>query len=140
LEFQETKQKYKLPIKPWITKVLLTSMEKRHVTYKWCANQGSASDKEHYKEFNRKSKSLSRKAKMDFYEKKFKDYEGSPAKTWQLIKSVISPNSEPIIPSNPPSESNSGVANNLCTHFSEVGLKTSVECINGDGTYQNFLP
>jgi hypothetical protein len=77
---------------------------------------------------------------MDFSAKKFKDYERSPAKTWQLIKPVIRPKREPIIPSNPPSESNSGVANNLCTHFSEVGLKTSVECINGDGTHQNLLP
>lgn len=142
LEFKETKQRYKLPIKPWITKGLLASMEKRQVMYKRCATQGSASDKEQYKEFNRKLKSLLRKAKIDYFAQKFKDYEGSPAKTWQLIKSVISPKSEPITPSNLPRESDSGVANNLCTHFSEVGLKisTSVECINGDGTYQNFLP
>ena len=41
---------------------------------------------------------------MDYYPKKFKDYEGSPAKACQLLKLVISPNSEPIIPSNPPWE------------------------------------
>ena len=77
-------------------------MDKWQVIYERYVNHGLASDKELNEEFNRKLKSLLRKVKMDYYAKKFKDYGGSPAKTWQLIKSVISPNSEPVIPSNLP--------------------------------------
>ena len=39
-----------------------------------------------------------RKAKMDYYAKKFKVYEGNPAKTEQPIKLGMIPNSKPIIP------------------------------------------
>ena len=45
----------------------LPHFEKRQVMYKRCATQGSASDKEHNKEFKRKLKSLLIKAKINYY-------------------------------------------------------------------------
>ena len=141
LEFKQKRKRYDVAKKPWISKALLKSMDKRQELYERSTKTGSQSDKDIYKSYNRNLNTLLRQAKKLYFVNKFKEAEGNPAKTWRIIKLVVNPRAAPTIPDIPDAHSDNQVANIMCAHFTDIGrsVSDSVAQSPSDGSYNDFL-
>ena len=130
------------PKKPWVTKSILVSLARRQQLYKKSALSNSISDVNIYKAYSNKLNSILRKAKLNYLSDRFKNAEGNPRKTWNVINSVIKPNKPEIVSSLVDGENIRQTTERMCEHFSSVGgrLASSVEQHASDGDFTQFLP
>lgn len=128
------------PNKPWITKSLLQSINRRRFLYKLSTRSNDPHDKVIYRVYNSRLNAALRLAKVEYYKVKFKKVEGNPSKTWKLIKSVTCPGSVLIRPDN--MGMNNNVADEMCNHFATIGqrVSSSVPVFDQDGDFRQFLP
>ena len=88
---KEPKRKH-LPRKPWMTQGLLVSVNNCKTLYKQYLNDPSEENFHQFKEYRNKLNQLKRNAKEIYFQKSFKNANGNPRKTWQIINLVIDPN------------------------------------------------
>lgn len=135
-----------MPKKPWVTKGLLRSINRRDLLFKKKMLQPSDVNERIYKNYRNALNRLLRKAKEAHYKKKFGDAAGNPNKTWRIIKQLINP-PHTVAPdqiigrvgaelSDP-----SDIAQEFVDHFATVGhnVAEGVRIVDGDRPFQHYL-
>ena len=136
-----------MPKKPWVSHSLLRCINKKDQLYRdSIRNENDPVCTRVYKNYRNALNKLLRNAKKKYFECKIKDACGNPAKTWKIIKSVIS-STDPVLPdevttsdglkSNEPAV----ICNALSEHFATVGARFSRTTVasDNDPTLETFM-
>ena len=130
--------------KPWFTRGLYQSVQKKARLYrKWLCSR-SDSDLSKYKKYKNKLTSLLRSSEKNYYCKRFIEIQGDIAKTWKLIKSVLPRTSknDSICEINVDAclVSDPGIISNKFNQFfTGIGSTLAKKIPNIDGTHREFL-
>ena len=139
---------------PWITPVIINSINKKHYLYaKWRKSVNSRNKNgdselyEIYKKYRKELKSIIKQGKRNYYSKKFDSVAGNMKKTWALInelrgktksniKSCFKIDGELV-------RSTRVIANGFNEHFSSIAQKMNVKPVKGsidtNINFNNFL-
>src|SRR6218665_795913 len=75
--------------KPWMTRALLTSCNKKNKLYLNYKKHPTSNNKAEYLKYRNKFKELKLAAEKIYYEHEFSRYSQDSKKTWRIIKSLI---------------------------------------------------
>ena len=139
------KQKH-LRSKPWVTKGLLISMNKKQKLHKTHYIFGSINEKLYYNKYSNLLTKVKNLAKKFYYHQKLDDYSNNPKKTWEILHTLLPSKSNSTAP-------NSIIVNNSClndptdiaeefnNHFASIGksLATSISDDNNNDKFLDYL-
>ena len=139
------KNRRKFPDKPWMTKDLLTHRIRKDNALKDRVKDPSDENKFKFKDISKAYNKEIRRAKDDYYERKFEEYVSNSKKTWSLINEVIqkSKNKHSL-----PSifydefksyESALDIANGFNDFFVNIGPKLAQSIPQSDKDYNDFM-
>ena len=125
-----TRKEMKLNSKPWITKVLLTSIKTKNKLFRNYVKNYNQENKMNYKKHLNKLTHIKNLAKRMYYEKQIKENHQDSSKTWKIIKEIIN-YQQSSRKSNLPSTitidgqnynaSSKSFLNKLCEFFANIG-------------------
>ena len=107
---------------PWITKGILTSIQRQKKLYLEQLHDTTKTEK--YKTYRNSLKKILRKAKTDYFTNKCKEYKNDSRKLWKLIHSIINKTNQidegitAVNINGRPRYDPSHITNEFCRHFS----------------------
>ena len=144
-----TKKEIKLKCKPWITKGIRKSIQRREKLYKKFIKSKNQKSKDefhqNYKELRNHIVTIIRESKKLHFKKYFTENINNIQKTWKGIKSVININnsirSEPscILSNNNLITEPKEIANNFNNYFANIGQNLQSKIYQKDLNYKDYL-
>ena len=144
-----TKKEADLQQRPWITKGLLISMNKRDSLYKEFANEINPDNKEKlgslYKKYRNLIVSLLRMSKKKHYADYFEEHKTNIKKTWDGIRDLLnvskktSININKVIHDNKVISDNKGIAQSMNNFFVNIGTSVEAKIPNAKTSFQSYL-
>lgn len=132
--------------KPWISPVILKQINVRDKLFRAQIINPTQENKQLYKIYRNRLNTILRNEKKKYFEKKFKEVEGCPKKTWGLIKEVIglkinSVPDELVSVMGKTLNSEKDICNEFQSYFSNIGLNLAMSVVpdSGDPTSESLL-
>ena len=139
---QDSKCKFK---KPWLTRGLFRSIQKKQRLYKSYLKVPSESHKKKYVQYKNKLTKLLLTAKKDYYTTIFITVKGNSKKMWNKINDVIGKRKNTKLPStmyhgNIKLDTKKKIVEEFNTYFLSIGKNIASKIPNCNRTFESFLP
>lgn len=143
---KRTKTKYNVNNKPWLSKGLLKSINRKNKLYKKYLSSPNPNSESCYKNYKNKLNHSLRIAKRLYYEKKLIDSKSNIKNTWKILNEIINKkNRKSKLPStfkinNQETSNPTEIANKFCSYFSSIGPELAKSIQNPSKTsHKSFL-
>ena len=131
--------------KPWLTKSLLRSLNKKNKLYKQYLRHRSNEKLLKYKTYKNKLTNLLRVAKRLYFENQIEINKTNIKQTWRILNNAIGQNKKkkltyPLVDENGESiTSTEEVANKFCKYFTNIGPNLADKIAPASKSFQDFL-
>ena len=130
--------------KPWLTKSLLRSINKKNKLYKQYLYHRSNEKLLKYKMYKNKLTNLLRVAKRLYFENEIEKNKTNIKQPWRILNNAIGHNKKkltyPLVDENGESiNSKEKIANKFCKYFTNVGLNLAEKIAPASKSFQDFI-
>jgi len=130
--------------KPWLTKAIKNSISRKHALYKTYQTTRTTESLILYKAYRNKLTTILRKAEKNHYLKKLDSVKENLAKTWKILKSLISPSAkrelfDEIVQNNKIIRDPQKIADSFNSFFTNIGPNLAAKIPNTSHTYTEYL-